>query len=86
MLDSLDTPCLVLDAARMDANCERMRTRLKGQGAQRATSTFFAVGKVAEDALGRWEEVPCAGYIRHPAQGGESRFRAGFRDQVVARL
>ena len=47
---------------------------------------IFAVGKVAEDALGRWEEVPCAGYIRHPAQGGESRFRAGFREQVLARL
>lgn len=46
----------------------------------------FAVGKVAEDALGRWKEVPCAGYIRHPAQGGESRFRAQFREQVAARL
>jgi uracil-DNA glycosylase len=46
----------------------------------------FAVGKVAEQALERWEEIPCAGYIRHPAQGGESRFRAQFREQVVARL
>lgn len=47
---------------------------------------IFAVGKVAEEALGRWEEVRCAGYIRHPAQGGESRFRAGFREQVASRL
>jgi hypothetical protein len=47
---------------------------------------IFAVGKVAEQALGRWEGLPCAGYIRHPAQGGESRFRAQFREQVVAHL
>ena len=47
---------------------------------------IFAVGKVAEEALGRWPELRCAGYIRHPAQGGESRFRSQFREQVVARL
>ena len=46
----------------------------------------FAVGKVAEEALARWDEALCAGYIRHPAQGGESRFRAQFREQVAARL
>jgi uracil-DNA glycosylase len=47
---------------------------------------IFAVGKVAEEALGRWDEAKCSGYIRHPAQGGESRFRAQFREQVAARL
>ena len=47
---------------------------------------IFAVGKVAEEALGRWDEALCAGYIRHPAQGGESRFRAQFREQVATRL
>jgi hypothetical protein len=47
---------------------------------------IFAIGKVAQDALARWDEASCAGYIRHPAQGGESRFRAGFREQVVPRL
>jgi len=41
---------------------------------------------VAEDALARWEEFECAGYIRHPAQGGESRFRQGFRELIAARL
>ncbi len=46
----------------------------------------FAVGKVAEGALERWETVRCAGYIRHPAQGGESLFRSQFRSQVAARL
>jgi uracil-DNA glycosylase len=47
---------------------------------------IFAVGKVAEEALARWPEHRCAGYIRHPAQGGEARFRAGFRELVLPRL
>jgi hypothetical protein len=46
----------------------------------------FAVGKVAEDALRRWDEADCAGYLRHPARGGERLFRAQFRKQVAARL
>jgi hypothetical protein len=48
--------------------------------------SIFAVGKVAEDALRRWGEVPCAGYIRHPAQGGEGKFRAQFRHHAAAHL
>jgi uracil-DNA glycosylase len=47
---------------------------------------IFAVGKVAEEALGRWEEFECAGYIRHPAQGGEAKFRSQFREQVLSLL
>ena len=47
---------------------------------------IVAVGKVAEEALGRWDEADCGGYIRHPAQGGESRFREGFRRLVASRL
>jgi len=47
---------------------------------------IFAVGKVAEDALARWEELRCAGYIRHPSQGGEALFREGFRRLVASRL
>jgi hypothetical protein len=47
---------------------------------------IYAVGKVAEDALARWEEFECAGYIRHPAQGGEARFREGFRTLIAAGL
>jgi hypothetical protein len=46
---------------------------------------IFAVGKVAEDALARWGGIECAGYIRHPAQGGEQLFRSQFRSQVVQR-
>jgi hypothetical protein len=46
----------------------------------------FAVGKVAEEALARWETIECAGYIRHPAQGGEALFRSQFRGKVAARL
>lgn len=48
--------------------------------------SIFAVGKVAEDALRRWGDVPCAGYIRHPAQGGEGKFRAQFRLHVATTL
>ena len=47
---------------------------------------IFAVGKVAEDALRRWPEFACAGYMRHPAQGGEALFRAHFRSLVASRL
>ena len=46
----------------------------------------FAVGKVAQEALERWRGMECTGYIRHPAQGGESLFRAQFRSQVASRL
>ena len=46
---------------------------------------LFAVGKVAEDALARWD-IECAGYVRHPAQGGESRFRAQFRNDIAPHL
>ena len=46
----------------------------------------FAVGKVAEDALRRWERVRCAGYLRHPSHGGEALFRAQFRRDVLGHL
>jgi len=46
----------------------------------------FAVGKVAENALQRWDEAQCAGYVRHPAQGGEALFRSQFRSEVIPRL
>jgi hypothetical protein len=48
--------------------------------------SIFAVGKVAEDALRRWGGAECAGYIRHPAQGGEGKFRSQFRLHVAAHL
>jgi hypothetical protein len=50
------------------------------------TLEIVAVGKVAEDALARWSEFQCSGYIRHPAQGGEAQFRSGFRNLVASRL
>lgn len=46
----------------------------------------FAVGKVAEDAMRRWERPRCAGYLRHPSHGGEALFRAQFRRDVLAHL
>ena len=47
---------------------------------------IFAVGKVAQEGLARWPEFECAGYMRHPAQGGEALFREHFRKQVASRL
>lgn len=47
---------------------------------------IFAVGKVAEEALTRWPEFASAGYMRHPAQGGEAQFRQAFRHGVASRL
>jgi hypothetical protein len=47
---------------------------------------IFAVGKVAQEALRRWPEFECAGYMRHPAQGGEALFRSHFRNLVASRL
>ena len=48
--------------------------------------SIFAVGKVAETALALWPGQTCAGYLRHPAQGGELKFRDGFRSLVATRL
>ena len=45
---------------------------------------ILAVGKVAEDALSKWPEVTCAGYIRHPAQGGEARIRQALVFQSLS--
>ncbi len=47
---------------------------------------IFAVGKVAEAALERWPEFACSGYMRHPAQGGEAKFREAFRRSIASRL
>ena len=47
---------------------------------------IFAIGKVAENGLLRWGGIGHAGYIRHPAQGGEALFREQFRRLVVPRL
>ena len=46
----------------------------------------LAVGKVAQDALARWGGLECTGYIRHPAQGGEAKFRAQFREHAASIL
>ncbi len=46
----------------------------------------FAVGRVAELALAQWPEARCAGWLRHPAQGGERKFREHFRQLVAARM
>ncbi len=48
--------------------------------------SIFAVGRVAEAALERWAGHPCAGCMRHPAQGGEAKFRGQFRTVVASRL
>jgi hypothetical protein len=48
--------------------------------------SIFAVGRVAEAALLQWPGHASAGCLRHPAQGGEARFREGFRSLVATRL
>lgn len=47
---------------------------------------IYAVGKVAEELLRDWDEARCAGYVRHPSMGGESKFRSQFQCQIVAHL
>lgn len=86
--------------AQMDGPCGPMSNRrprltevVDGRRALAALLACFthpleilAVGKVAEEALARWPEFACAGYMRHPAQGGEAKFRAAFRQAVASRL
>ncbi len=48
--------------------------------------SIFAVGRVAEAALERWGGFTAAGCLRHPAQGGEAKFREQFRTLVASRL
>jgi|SRR6185312_3743694 len=55
-------------------------------GCFRRKIEIFCVGKVAEEALERWPEFAGSGYMRHPAQGGEAKFRAAFRQHIASRL
>lgn len=81
MLESLETPCLLLDAQKMDANCERMRTRMRSKGVQMRPHVKTAKNiEVAQCALDSAEGPITVSTLRE----AEYFFDHGFRDFLYA--
>ena len=81
MLDTLDTPSLLLDADKLDRNCERMRSRLAGSGATLRPHVKTAKNvEVAQRALGAETGPITVSTLRE----AEYFFDHGFRDILYA--
>lgn len=81
MLDSLDTPSLLLDAGKLDANCRRMRDRLQSHGVALRPHVKTAKNvEVAQCALDAQEGAITVSTLRE----AEYFFDHGFRDILYA--
>ena len=81
MLESLDTPCLLLDADKMEANCRRMRARLEPHGVQLRPHVKTAKNvEVAQRAL----DAPAGPITVSTVREAEYFFDHGFRDMLYA--
>ena len=81
MLESLDTPALLLDAAKLDANCRRMRERLLPHAVALRPHVKTAKNvEVARCALGAAEGPITVSTLRE----AEYFFDHGFRDMLYA--
>ena len=79
--DTLDTPCLLLDEARMDRNCRQMRERLEGAGVQLRPHVKTAKNvQVAQRALG----APTGAITVSTLREAEYFFDHGFHDILYA--
>src|SRR6476659_3700028 len=81
MLDTLDTPSLLLDAAKMERNCGRMRERLAAHGVILRPHVKTAKNvEVAREALGAETGPITVSTLRE----AEYFFDHGFRDILYA--
>ncbi|HSJ98966.1 MAG TPA: alanine racemase [Myxococcota bacterium] len=81
MLESLETPSLILDADRLERNCERMRERLRGRGVALRPHVKTAKSvEVAQRALGAESGAITVSTLRE----AEYFFDHGFRDILYA--
>ena len=81
MLDTLETPTLLLDADKLDANCRRMRSRLDSHGVSLRPHVKTAKSvEVARCALGSQDGAITVSTVRE----AEYFFDHGFRDMLYA--
>lgn len=80
-LDNLDTPALVLDAARLERNCLRMRERIHAQGV--ALRPHVKTAKNVE-VVQRALDAPAGPITVSTLREAEYFFDHGFRDMLYA--
>ena len=81
MFEALETPCLLLDAAKLDANCARMRERLRPHGVELRPHVKTAKNvEVAQRAL----DAPAGPITVSTLREAEYFFDHGFRDFLYA--
>ena len=81
MLDTLDTPSLLLDEAKLERNCLRMRERVEGQGVALRPHVKTAKNvEVAQRALGK----PAGAITVSTLREAEYFFDHGFHDILYA--
>ena len=80
-LEGLDTPCLLLDAAKVERNCTRMRSRIHAQGVMLRPHVKTAKNvEVVQRAL----DAPAGPITVSTLREAEYFFDFGFRDMLYA--